>query len=137
MLHDLDTFTHAYIDTALWASRDESDPETGGEPMDQNYVPEDIHPDTLSRMIEDCRRFQADHYEAFSAEGMCLRCGPDYDESGHAGHDFWLTRNRHGAGFWDGDWHEDVADRLTEAARAFGEYDLYVGDDGMIHGTPA
>ena len=26
------------------------------------------------------------------------------DELARAGTDFWLTRNGHGAGFWDGDW---------------------------------
>src|SRR6056300_403211 len=36
------------------------------------------------------------------------------------GHDFWLTRNRHGAGFWDGDWADD-GDTLTELAHSFGE----------------
>ncbi len=52
-----------------------------------------------------------------------------------AGHDFWLTRCGHvGAGFWDGDWPQDVSDRLTEASEKFGDVDLYVGDDGMIYG---
>ena len=35
-----------------------------------------------------------------------------------AGHDLWLTANRHGAGFWDGDWTH--GDALTEAAHAAG-----------------
>jgi hypothetical protein len=51
-----------------------------------------------------------------------------------AGHAFWLTRNGHGAGFWDGDWPEPHASALDEASKAFGSFDLYVGDDGMIHG---
>jgi hypothetical protein len=50
-----------------------------------------------------------------------------------AGHDFWLTRNGHGAGFWDGDLSEDVGNALTEAAKKFGECHLYVGDDGQIY----
>ena len=39
-----------------------------------------------------------------------------------AGHDFWLTRNGHGAGFWDGDYPESEETILTDAARTFGEY---------------
>jgi hypothetical protein len=50
------------------------------------------------------------------------------------GHDFWLTRNGHGAGFWDGDWPKEAGDRLTKACEEFGEFDLYIGDDGMIYG---
>jgi hypothetical protein len=41
-----------------------------------------------------------------------------------AGHDFALTRNRHGAGFWDGGWSEPSATVLTDAAHAYGEYVL-------------
>lgn len=130
---DLDTFTMAYIETALWASNDNSDPETGGEPIDQNYGFDDIAPETMARMIKDCREFQAAHYDLIVREGSCLRCGPDYDEVSHAGHDFWLTRNRHGAGFWDGDWSEEAEAILTPAAKAFGEVNLYVGDDGLIY----
>jgi len=33
--------------------------------------------------------------------------------------DFWLTRNGHGAGFWDGGW--DHGDELAEIAHSFGE----------------
>lgn len=33
----------------------------------------------------------------------------------------------------DGDWSEPHATRLTEAAHAFGEVNLYVGDDGRIY----
>lgn len=44
-----------------------------------------------------------------------------------AGHDFWLTRNGHGAGFWDrGDFYRardgfDRAEVLDKTARSFGE----------------
>lgn len=45
---------------------------------------------------------------------------PD-DESEQAGIDIWLTRNRHGAGFWDGDWLEPFATKATEWCHAYGE----------------
>ena len=35
------------------------------------------------------------------------------DQCERIGHDFWLTRNGHGAGFWDGDW--DDADFVKRA----------------------
>lgn len=49
------------------------------------------------------------------------------------GHDLWLTRNRHGAGFWDGDYAPEIGKRLTDAAHAYGTCDLYVGDDGWVY----
>lgn len=55
-----------------------------------------------------------------------------YDES-YAGHDFWLTRNGHGAGFWDRG-SDPVLKRLTQAAHVYGTVDLYAGDDNLIYG---
>lgn len=116
----MDEFTRSYIETALWSSNDESD-ESGGKPLDRNYGIHDIDRDTLARMRADCARFQQDHYDDISED---LR---------KAGHDFWLTRNRHGAGFWDGDWEKTTGRRLTNISHGYGEVHLYVGDDGKIH----
>ena len=49
-----------------------------------------------------------------------------------AGGDFWQTRYRHGAGFWDRGMGE-LGELLTAAAHAYGTCDLYVGDDGQVH----
>jgi hypothetical protein len=48
-------------------------------------------------------------------------------------HDWALTLNRHGAGFWDGGWAEPWGQRLTDLAHASGEISLYLGDDGLIY----
>ena len=130
---DIEEFLDAYVTTALWSSNDESDPDTGGEPLDQNYGPEDIEPETMERMRADCLAFLETCGELITDE-TCLRYGPDFGTIGHAGHDFWLTRNRHGAGFWDGDWRSDVETLLDDAAKAFGEVWLFVGEDGTIDG---
>lgn len=34
-----------------------------------------------------------------------------------AGHDFWLTSQGHGCGFWDGDWKEYAGECLTNASK--------------------
>ena len=116
----LTQFVDSYIETALWSSTDESD-ESGGEPMDKNYGPSDLAPETRRQMFLDAASF-------YKANLM------DFDDPGRAGHDFWLTRNQHGAGFWDGDYPEPQATRLTKAAQAYGEFDLYIGDDDRIYG---
>ena len=76
-------------------------------------------------MKRECAEFQATHATLLS-EAYRDR----YDASS-AGHDFWLTRNHHGAGFWDRGLGE-VGRKLTEAAHVYGDYDLYVGDDGKV-----
>lgn len=116
----LDAFTLAYIECALWSSSDEST-ENGGDPLDQNYTIDDIAPEALARITADCAAFQAAN--AADLQGI---------DAGRAGHDFWLTRNGHGAGFWDRDLG-DAGERLTEASDKFGMCNLYVGDDGRLY----
>lgn len=116
----MDKFTQAYIEAALWSSMDESDVQ-GGEPLDANYGIDDIAPETLASILDDCKAFQRDHAEDIGSE------------SERAGHDFWLTRNGHGAGFWDGDWDDDIGQRLTDASDVYSSVNLYVGDDGLIY----
>lgn len=116
-LNSLDDFTEAYIETALWSSTDDD-----GNPLDDDYGIDDIDQATLQAMIDDCKAFQADHADDI---------GQNYKQ---AGHDFWLTRNRHGAGFWDGDWEDQAGKRLTQASHTYGSFDMYIGDDGMIYG---
>jgi hypothetical protein len=59
----------------------------------------------------------------------------DIEEIGaeQCGHDFWLTRNGHGTGFWDRFPKTDAHKRLDVAAMAFGKADLYLGDDGKVY----
>jgi hypothetical protein len=106
----MDKFLAAYIEAALWSTT-----------LDTNYTVDDIDPESLEFMRQDCARFKAQN--AADLEGI---------HDAQAGHDFWLTRNRHGAGFWDRGLGV-VGDRLTNACYEFGESDVYVGDDGKVH----
>lgn len=123
----LDEFTRAYVTCALWSSTDESR-DDGGDPLDANYSIEDIDDRTLAEMARDCAAFQ-EAEKVLLAQAYVAR--KTYDAAS-AGHDFWLTRNRHGAGFWDRGLG-DVGERLTSACKPYGSYDLYVGDDGKVH----
>lgn len=117
----MDAFTQQYLNSALGCSTDNSTP-SGGYPLDKNYGIEDIGPDTLAVMVADCQKFQGDNADL------------PYVNTKQAGHDFWLTRNGHGAGFWDGDWPEPDATQLTTASKGFGPFTLYIGDDNKVHG---
>jgi hypothetical protein len=109
-----------YMATGLWSSLDDD-----GEPLITRFDPDGIAPASQAKML----------YEVAGFVAGCLAERPDvFDgiDAGQIGHDFWLTRNRHGAGFWDrglgerGQW-------LTDMARPSGECSLYVGDDGQVH----
>jgi hypothetical protein len=121
----LDKFTRSYMETALWSSTDNSD-DTGGEPLDKNYSVADISNATRKEMIEDCKSFQRSEREDLAK----VYATGHYDE-GQAGHDFWLTRNGHGAGFWDRGLGA-VGERLSEAARAYGSIDLMVSRGKIV-----
>lgn len=115
----LDDFLSGYATAILWANAYGPD----GEP-DENaaYVYhspgkwwEDIGLD-----LGDARAFYAEEEPNLWATG-------ERDFAQH-GHDFALTRNGHGTGFWDRGYGE-VGDRLTESARAYGEHSVMT-DDG-------
>ena len=137
---ELDEFTKAYITCALWATNDESD-DSGGEPLDKNYDYDNITAKTVFAMIADCKRFQAENAELIATGETVSGSDGPYTPEQRAGHDFWLTRHHHGAGFWDGDWRTPwvvpspggavlvattVGDLLTEASQKYGEFYLEV-----------
>ena len=94
--------------------------------------------------LEARKRIEAE-WATFSAKAEALGFDPfehratvlprdcDADHWAAVAHDWTLTRNRHGAGFWDGGWAEPWGQRLTDLAHASGEISLYLGDDGFIY----
>jgi hypothetical protein len=149
---NLDEFTTAYIECALWSETDNTD-DSGGEPLDKNYSIDDVADEAIEKMAADCAKFQTDNAELLIKAYAAARCTcgfstkPTYSAHYHAascdasrphmydaekaGHDFWLTRNGHGAGFWDRNLG-GIGDKLTKACE-YDECNLYVGDDGKIH----
>lgn len=83
--------------------------------------------DAQARMLmkSQCAQFLAGVREVLAHSGLTLE---------QTGHDFWLTRNGHGSGFWDRGL-EDIGEALSEAAKEFGEQYLYVGDDGKLYAS--
>ena len=133
----LDIFTESYITTALWAETDNSD-ESGGEPLEHNYDVTDIAPEAMESIIADCTKFQeqaADLLDAASTAGDYPVSPDSLNVDDQAGHDFWLTRNGHGAGFWDGDWPTSGIE-LTRLSHTFGPAYIYIGDDEDLHYLP-
>lgn len=133
-----DKFIKTYIGTALWSSTYSADkdgkpmssdePGASETPMDENYSEDDIAKETIEQMCVDCVNFIRDN------ETLLTQYTEAGQSSEQAGHDFWLTRNGHGAGFWDRGLGK-LGDDLSAAARPYGSFDLYIGDDGKVHGS--
>ena len=122
--HDLDTFARAYVECAIWATTIEDEDENITE-MDEGYSIEDVTAATLDTMAKTCADFQAAHADDLAAADEQGR------DAGACGHDLWLTRNGHGAGFWGRELGA-VGDRLSDAAKALGEAHLFPNDNGGI-----
>lgn len=122
----LDPFTLAYLACALWLM-DGQDPEADkrNREVGDVYTLENCAQETLERARVECLAFQDQNAEHLEHAG-------DAEQNGH---DFFLTRNGHGAGFWDRGYPGDVGEALTRASDKFGERDFYVGDDGRVYST--
>jgi hypothetical protein len=139
---DLESTLRGYVDCALWSEsigedfaaqwqrerepdREASAPDVSLESF--GFTADDIDSEAMDNMREDVRAFLADESIADA-----LAFWAETFDDGQIGHDFWLTRNGHGAGFWDrfSDGEGEAYGRaLTEAAKPYGSTNLYVGDD--------
>lgn len=115
----IDEILKHYIMAALWSSTDESH-----EPLDSKYSIDDISEETKKKMREDVEKFVNENIEAINKSELL-------DEQ--IGHDLWLTRNRHGAGFFDHNLDSEIEEKLTKGAQSLGETNLEVGDDNKIY----
>lgn len=121
---NLDIFTRHYLIAALWSSTN-----ADGVPLDSLYDVEDIAPDFVRQALADCLDFQRANAELLKQAYAFYRVNGNaaHPDAGSAeacaGHDFWFTRNRHGAGFWDRGMGA-VGQRLTDASHVYGEIEL-------------
>lgn len=106
----------SYLTCAAWSSTDDE-----GEPLDSYQFSDEAE----KRMKEDLDKFCEEMDEEFEAE---------YEDAGGTpeqfAHDFWLTRNGHGAGFWDRGLGA-LGDKLTKMAKVHGSCDLYLNEETM------
>lgn len=113
-------FRNAYIEAIIFTGARTDDPDA----TDNRY---DISDDMLSQQAAKIiDRETETFYNLFSH----MWEGHMTDEQ--AGHDFWLTRNRHGTGFWDRG-NGKLGEYLTKGAHNFPEQSLYLDDTGTLH----
>lgn len=118
--HYTQRFEQAYIEALYFT-------DTGTD----SDIPSDarLSPETRESIKQDCARFLALFADDIGESGVHWE---------QAGHDFWLTRNGHGAGFWDRPelYGQALADKLTAVVgwrTDFPESEAYAGDDGLIY----
>ena len=143
--------TVSYLETILWAETvslpvpedelvegcmdvDDEHPLHGVadcEPLDAYFQISDFTVESLERAQE----VVDDFFDQLDSAGLLDRANR-FANDDRIAYDFWLTRQGHGAGFWDGDYADDtddVGDALTEVAKGFGECYVDVGDDGQLY----
>lgn len=110
-------FLNQYLETAIWASTDSE-----GNPLDRDYSIEDFSEEALLQAIQESNSFIQENLKDLEMVG---------DEGAH-GHDFFLSRNGHGAGFFDRG-YGPAGKRLQSASKRYGTADVYVGDDRQLY----
>jgi hypothetical protein len=118
-------FIEGYTEAAYFFSSANLD----GDNDDRSIAHVDADPsDSVIQALEN------DAKEFYETNELDLYTASEFKAWDALGHDLWLTRNRHGAGYWDRtELPKDLRDRLTDAAHKAGERDLYIGDDGLIY----
>lgn len=123
-------FVDGYTEALKWST---SCDHAGEEYEDMQAF--EFSPKMAGQIADECGAFfTANHADLIEAAAAYEEKGTNgYTGMGYAGHDFWLTRAGHGAGFWDGDLPEELGERLTEASNTAGNREPYIGDDGLIY----
>jgi len=103
----------SYLEALLWSA---------GEDLD-GYSIEDIDEGSVMKSKNDILKF----IKLIENNQEAIEEMNSYDEESF-GHNLALSRNGHGAGFFD-----DNNDILQDLARNFGGADLYAGDDGKLY----
>lgn len=126
---DLNPFTQGYLEAMFFTEFHCDNPEL------ENMGYEDLAADTITKAIEDCAGFDMLHTRELNAcYQQNMTNGERYTPT-QAGHDFWLTRNGHGAGFWDrglGEPARILSDACGWKTR-WPSLDVYKGDDNKVY----
>src|SRR5690606_33786288 len=118
------------IRTALWTGYASNEDGTVTEPLDTLFEVDDVPAEIVAELAGDLTAFVLTNLADIDEYLRVTGC-----DRGQMAHDFHLTRNGHGAGFWDRG-AGDVGERLTEAAKTFGTAEITadLDDDGNVVG---
>lgn len=112
----------SYLSTALWSSTTYDEQGNSGAPMDDKYDTSDFTARARREAVKDLRGFFILAERAIDDSGLSHE---------QVAHDFWLTRNGHGCGFWDRGLGA-TGDALTSYAKTFGTSDVMETGRGKV-----
>lgn len=130
---DIDAIVDGYLDCQLWAQHDSSTEERmeSGECLDANYGRYDISDEYVEKIREELTEVIVSHPLAVRMY-LAAHERIGYNRNELFGHDFYLTREGHGAGFWDRGLGE-LGDYLTKITKAYGSAEeLFDSGDGTL-----
>lgn len=134
----IDTITKHYLIAMLWTMPGPDDNQNPGDDISIDDLPAE----TVNKAKDDVTSFVNLCGPLFDQAMKCFDDGygqhPDAGSAEAAfGHDFALTRNHHGVGFWERASEglpQELGDALTDVCeKNFGTLDLYIGDDGKAY----
>lgn len=130
-MFDATVATEQALVTLLWSTPDVSSEDFLL--LDESYTVDDLSIEDVYRLEQDVSAFLEENVDDLTAAGYV----PDQQGSEDVGHDYVLTRNYHGAGFWEagppGTDADAAGERLTVAAHEKSELHVEPGDDGRLH----
>jgi hypothetical protein len=117
----------ALFSTTAWLEEGEENPETW---QAHNYDVSDFSEQAIKQATEDCQAFwnEAQHLVLDAEKRDNVR----YSWEEYFGHNFWLTREGHGTGFWDSRYENGKG--LTALCKPWGNASdsMALNDDGDI-----
>jgi hypothetical protein len=111
---NIDKILNSYIETAIWAEESDENDLQGKTINDVDKESVANSKIEIYNFIKKAQQEASDELSAYDSETL--------------GHNLWLSRNGHGAGFFD-----DNNDKLQNLARSMKPVDIYLGDDGKIY----
>ncbi len=127
---NIDAVLDSYLETALWAEEEDGEEKIekpglgrGKKPVptlrgktifDVDDVSRDKARKDIENFIDTAKKEAPEELGTYTSESL--------------GHNIWLSRNGHGAGFFD-----DNNDKLQDIARKMGSQVIYAGDDDAVY----
>ena len=117
---NIQNILNRYLVCALWAEVDDN-----CDPLDKNFSIEEF----AEESVEAAKKEIEDFIGLLEREEINWQ---DDVSDEQFGHDFWLTRNGHGCGFWDRGLGQ-LGDNLTKWAKSYGGASVIVGRGGKLY----
>ena len=148
---DINEILKGYIDCALWTEEERLKQENDIYSEDEDEEYNDMS--EIDKIVSIQSKFNSKSFDSFTSEDIDVNSKIEayndikkfiqsvgdeaideaISENGldRLGMDIWLTRNRHGAGFFDREYvNHDI---LEKSALDLGEKYLVIGDDGLLY----